>query len=396
MSRLTFVIYSPDDSVRLRVAQQLEANDRIEILGEFENGRDLIEGVGSQRPDAAYIDLGSDPTGVETLLGDLPEPHPGLLMGGSEENATVLRQAMRLGALDFYLNHVMGDQLDEALDRIETTSPQRPKREGPQPVIAVVGAKGGVGTTLVACELAASLQRMGERSVVIDLNLHLGDVAMYFDMLPDYSLADIAKKGEQLDPTFLRTIAARHSTGVNIVAAPLLLEEVGLVGPTHAGSAIELLRHEFDRVVLDISRPWDEVSLRGIDAAALILIITTSDVPSLSHTRQHLELFEQLGVKHESIRMILNRHSGAQTLGPREIQSFLGRSPDMVIPEDVAATAASTNEGRVLHAVAQESRIHKSLHELAERTYQWCDLDMPRSRRSATLANRVLRYVLRR
>jgi pilus assembly protein CpaE len=394
--RLTFITYSEDPGRQQLIAEQLEGSDRVEIVGEFSTFHEFKEAVRTQRPDGAYLDVGTDPARCAELVHGMPEPGPALLMGGSREDAQILREAMRLGALDYYLNHDMNGQLDAAFNRIESLSPQRPKREGPQPVLAVVGAKGGVGTTLVACELAASLQRLGERTAVLDLNLHLGDVAMYFDLMPDYSIADVAKKGEQLDPNFMRTIAARHSTGVNVVAAPPLLEEVGLIGPTHVGSAIDLLRREFDRVILDISRPWDEVSLRGLDAADAIMIVTTAEVPSLSHTRHHLELFEQLGVDHEQVRLVLNRYKAGSTLGPREIQAFLGRGPDLTIPEDTLATSMSTNEGRVLHAVAQDTKIDRSFRQLAELSYQWCDLELPRWAASPTLANRVLRYILRR
>ena len=101
------------------------------------------------------------------------------------------------------------DDLRSAMMRVgggARAARRRRPRAHPARVVAVMGAKGGVGSTVVACQLAASLRARGARTALVDLNLPLGDVALYFDVQPTYTLANIARESDRLDATYLRTL----------------------------------------------------------------------------------------------------------------------------------------------------------------------------------------------
>lgn len=395
MSRLSFIVYSQDAEIQVRVSEALEATEHAEIWAVLATPADLEGALRTQRIDGVYLDVGHDPEAVLKIIENLPEPKPAILLGGSPDDPRILIRAMRLGAQEFFVDHKLDSQLTTLLAGIRAKAPLPPKTERPHLVFAVVGAKGGVGTTLVSCELAACLQRMGERTAVVDLNLQLGDVAMYFDLTPDYSIADIAKKGDALDAASLRTTMARHPSGVTVIAAPQQIDDVALVTPSHVERSLELMRTEFDRILLDVSRPWDQVSLRALGLADRILLVTTVDVPSLSHTKRHMELLERLGANREQLRLIVNRSTSSAHLGQREIEDFLGRVPDATIPNDYAVTARAVDEGKLIRDVARGAELDRAFVTLAELTYQWCDLEAPERDRGPGLAERI-RGLLRR
>src|SRR6266850_1814086 len=112
--------------------------------------------------------------------------------------------------------------------------------------------------TVDPSELIAAVGAQSPDLVVVDLNLPLGDAALYFDVQPAYTLAHIARESERLDPTFLRTLLSGKPNGVQILASPVHAEEAELVRGEHVERALHLLRGDFDWVVLDLSRTWNE------------------------------------------------------------------------------------------------------------------------------------------
>jgi pilus assembly protein CpaE len=395
MERLAFILYSPQAEIRKLVSKGLDDTGLVDVVGDFRSIDDFEEALRIRRLDGVYVDVGTDPSAVLDVLEDLREPRPMILLGGPMQDSEVLLRGVRLGIQEFFVDHQLSDRIVPLLERIRSHSLPGSGQPASCRVLTVIGAKGGVGTTLVACELAANLQRLGERVGVIDLNLHLGDVAMHFDLTPDFSLVDMAKKGAGLDVTFIRTIGASHSTGVSVIASPPHLEDVGMIAPADVERVIEMMRSEFTRLVLDISRPWSDVSVRAISNSDQILIVTTLDVPSLSHTRQHLELLERLGFPEEQIRLVVNRHDSQDALGRREVKEFLGRPPDALIPNDEIVAQRSVNQGKLVREVARDSKVDQAFMSLADRSYEWFELESPR-KKGRGLAGRLRGLVLRR
>ena len=397
MSLLSFIVYSRNSEIQLRISEELESTELAEVWAVLATASDLEAALRTQRIDGVYLDVAADPEPIFKLIESLPAPRPALVLGGPADRPEILIRGMRLGAHEFFVDHKIDGQLQPVLEGIRERGVSPLGRdERPHLIFAVIGAKGGVGTTMVASELATRLQALGERTAIVDLNFRMGDVAMHFDLTPDYSLADMARKGEALDVSSLRTIALRHASGVSVIAAPPNVEDASAISPSQVERCLELVRGEFDRVILDVSDPWEEVSLRALGMADRILIVTTIDVPSLSHTKRHVELLEQLGAGRDQIRLIVNRTSTGDYLDIREVESFLERAPDAVIPEDVATSTQSVNEGRLVRDVARNSKLDRAFTTLADQTYSWCDLEAPLTRPPKGLTDRLRELVLRR
>ena len=396
MSLLSFIVYSKRAETQLRISEELEATELAEIWAVLATPADLEAALQTQRIDGVYLDVASDPEPIFNIVENLPAPRPALVMGGPANNPEILIRGMRLGAHEFFVDHVINGQLRGVLEGIQERGVLLGRDERPHLIFAVIGAKGGVGTTLVASELATSLQRMGERTAIVDLNFRMGDVAMHFDLTPDFSLADMARKGDAVDASSLRAIALRHGSGVSVIASPPNVEDATVISPSQVERCLELVRGEYDRVILDVSNPWDEVSLRALGMADRIMIVTTIDVPSLSHTKRHVELLEQLGAGRDQIRLIVNRQSSSDYLDVREVENFLDRAPDAVIPEDVNTSTQSINEGKLVREVARNSKLDRAFVTLAEQTYGWCELSAPVTQRPKGLGDKLRELVLRR
>ena len=392
MAEIKFVVYSEQDEFGSKIRSRLQSAGHAHVLAVVSEEDALFAALREHQPDALFADLGFAPHDTLDLLDRLPAPRPLLVVSGPQDDSQIILRAMKQGAKEFFPPDPSREAIREFVDRLVLES--RPQHSGGRlaPVLAVMGAKGGVGATVVACQLAAALQAQGGRTVVVDLNYPLGDVALHYDVRPTYTLAHVVKQGEDLDATYLRGLLQGHRSGVQILAAPERVEEAELVRGVHVERVISILREEFAFVVLDVSRSWNEASVRALDLASEILLITSLDVPTLNHARQHLDLLRRLGHADAKIHPIANRYSRRDAVTDKEFAQFLGRAPDAHLPNDFPSTVSSVNEGRPLGEVAPRSPLHQAFVALARSAHSWSGIDAgARAEDSENLAARVRR-----
>jgi pilus assembly protein CpaE len=212
-------------------------------------------------------------------------------------------------------------------------------------------------------------------------------VALYCDVQPTYSLANVVEATERLDATSLRTILQPHRSGVQILAAPTQVEEAELVKAPHVERVLQLLRGEFDWVVLDVSRSWNESSIRALDLADQICSCA-ADVPTLSHARQHLALLKRWA---PGLKIAWSRTASRRTTRSRTAtsSSSSARCPTRGCPTTTAPRLVSVNQGKLVGEVAARSAIHSAFVRLARDTQGWCGLAQPAESDSAGLADRL-------
>lgn len=391
MTELRFAIFSELKEFADEIRNRLTAVPGAQVMVIVDDPEDLHEIIKSESPDVLYADLGHAPHVILDLIESIDAPLPDLLVSGCQDDSQVILRSMQIGAREFLPQAPNEDDFKRAIDRLLRGREADPRPEKSASVISVMGAKGGVGATCVASQLAASLQEKGGRTVIVDLNFPLGDVALHFDIEPSYTLADIAREGESLDGTYLRSILQVHQSGVQILAAPPRIEDSELIQGEHVTRLLEILRGQFDFVVLDVSRNWNDASVRALDLADQILVVTSLDVPTLHHARKHMELLRRLGHPTEKIHAVVNRHSAADSVTDKDLTRFLGRPSSAAIPNDYANTVESVNQGKPLGEVAPRAALTEAFRNLAEQVHVWCGLATSPDTRAPKLTDRLRR-----
>jgi pilus assembly protein CpaE len=371
------IFYAPHGTRLHEYAEHLEADGTIDFGSVTSDPSTFLDEVRTHRPHIVVADLGLDPESVLDLLEKLPTPRPRLLVQGPPDRSSAILRAMRMGIREYFEVPPTEDQLRHIIDELAAEIVPEPAGERQARVVAVMGAKGGVGATVVACQVAASLQAGGARVAIVDLNLPLGDVTLYFDVQPSYTMAHIARETERLDATYLRTLLQGPPDGVQILASPTQAEEAELVRGPHVEHVLELLRKDFDWVILDVSRTWSEPTVRALDLADQILLVTLMDVPTLHHTRQHIDLLERLGHSGRRVRLIANRYSSTDPVTDKDVSEFLDREPDFRIPNDYPTTVASVNRGVSVAQIAPRSAVARAYAELNRSLHSWSDREPP-------------------
>lgn len=390
MGEISFLVCSPSEASGGTIVAGLEASGHARVAGVIAEPDALGDEVRARRVDAVFVRLAENAEDVLGALEQLPAPRPMILMSGPQDEPNVLLRAMRLGVKEFLPPEPSESDIRSSIERLilDHQVPLPVPVRGPAPLISVLGAKGGVGATSVACQLAATLQRHGP-AVIADLDIAEGDVALYYDLQPQYTLADLKGETEEIDATYVRMVLQPHATGIHVLASPDSLE-----GAEHAAGAniervIRILREQFDWVVLDLPRTWSDTSLRALDLSDQVLLVTAFEVPALHHARRQLELLARLGHSHK-VRLIANRQSPRNGVDAKDFTRFLKRGPDACLPNSPDEATASIDQGKPVSAVAKNGSLDRAYRDLSTKVLEWCDVPV-----RATAEGRVRRMFRR-
>jgi pilus assembly protein CpaE len=232
-------------------------------------------------------------------------------------------------------------------------------------VILFAHAKGGVGTTCLAVNTAILLAAQSSRPVgLLDLDVEFGDSAVYLNLHPHLTLADLkAPPGAHVDEALFEGFVT-ESGSVRLVVGADAPERAELVTLPVIQLAIDRLTATCEYVVVDAPASFSERTLTALDKSDLICLITSASLPSLKATRGCLDLFDKLGVSARRVRLILN-YSTSHVMDVDTAASVLGRRPDFVVQRSESLDRAA-NSGRPLVTSDPTDPLVADLRKLAD------------------------------
>lgn len=298
--------------------------------------------------------------GVE-LPGDRPDegiarirslheqyPHLTLFAASTDTGLETMRTAIGAGAGDFLSLPLVPTEVHKAFLRLSQTRAAAPAASGD--IVTVFGARGGLGTTTLAVNLAVRTAAMSGESVAIaDLDLQRGDVAAFLNLTPTQSIAAIAHTYSEVDHVFLDGIVTRHPSGVDVLPAPNDIEEADALTRTHVESALELLRSAYRHVFVDTPRTLTDATIVAFEQATHVLVLTDLSIPGLRAGQRSLDLLGRLQIDLDRVHVLLTE-LGKSGISVDDATSALGKRPMMMIPRDVAAACEAMNAGTPIGA----------------------------------------------
>jgi len=232
--------------------------------------------------------------------------------------------------------------------------------------VAVYGAKGGVGTTFVAVNLAVALRRVSNKSVVlVDANLQFGNVSLALNVRPEHTLLDLHPYLDRLDSELMDSVLVSHSSGVQLLLASPDLEANLSISPQLLGQVLAKLEETFGYVVVDTWTVLDEHTQAILNSADKIVLLTTPQMSSLHNARLFLNLREASEHRQETLMLALNRYDGRGRIKEREIAQVLQQRIAARLPNDGALVTYSLNRGVPLVVSHPRSSVARSLLRLA-------------------------------
>lgn len=317
-----------------------------------------------EKYDAVLVDLDSDPDYALELVKSIGANERATVMVYSNSaNPELLVRCMQAGAREFLKYPFSVDEMTGAMTRATARRPKvvsEVKHAGK--LLAVMGAKGGSGATMLACNLAVALaQQPDQNTVLIDLDLPLGDAALNQGVSAEFSTLDALEAADRLDGQFLSKLLVQHSSGVSLLGAP------GTFVPYHAEDGpierlIEVARQEFDNVVLDMGSKLDLMNTTAYREADTVYLVTQAGIPELRNSNRLINQF--FSGPTPKLEIVINRYE-SRMLGVSEehITKALTRQAQWKIPNDYASVRKMQIEATPL--VLEDSPIARQVRKIA-------------------------------
>jgi pilus assembly protein CpaE len=343
---LSIALIGPDQLRRTEAAKALLACSGTEVREylAYPANLDEVPRLIEQRNDVIIIDLDSNPEFALELVENIcAHGSATVMVYSSKPDSDLLVRCMRAGAREFLTPPFEHNKMAEALVRAAArrSVTRLPRKTGGR-LLVFLGAKGGAGVTTLACNFAVSLaQESGQSTLLIDLDLPLGDAALNLGIVTEYSTVNALQEAGRLDASFLHKLLTKHSSGVSVLAAP------GKFPLFHAtNEAIDKLmsvaRQEFDNVVVDVGARLDLTDTALFKDAFAIYLVTQAGIPELRNSNRLISQFFTVGSP--KLEIVVNRYE-PRALGVTDetITKALTRPPTWKIPNDYAAVRQMQN-----------------------------------------------------
>jgi pilus assembly protein CpaE len=343
---LSIALIGPDEVRRREAAKALLLCDGAEVreYAAYPASLDDVPRLLEQRNDVIIIDLDSNPEfALELVESICANGSATVMVYSSKPDPDLLVRCMRAGAREFLTPPFERSNVAEALVRASSrrSVTRLPRKHGGR-LLVFLGAKGGAGVTTMACNFAVSLaQESGQSTLLIDLDLPLGDAALNLGIVTEYSTINALQDAGRLDGSFLNKLLTKHSSGVSVLAAP------GKFPQFHAtNEAIDKLmtvaRQEFDNVVVDVGSRLDLTDTVLFKDAFTIYLVTQAGIPELRNSNRLISQFFTVGSP--KLEIVINRYE-PRSLGVSDetITKALTRPANWKIPNDYAAVRQMQN-----------------------------------------------------
>ena len=214
-------------------------------------------------------------------------------------------------------------------------------------LIAVHSLRGGTGSSTLAVNLGISLASLWSSTILLDLTMTSGQVALMLNKTLRRTWADIAAFGPgELDMDMLRSIIDSHDSGLDFIAAPTLPAEAAPLQAETIGVALHLLRLSYEYVLADVSHDFGDITLQALDAADVIVMAVAPDMASIRAAFAAMDTYRTLGYPKEKIKLVLNASFPHAGLSKEKIESALGMQAAVIVPYTDSVFVEAINYGR--------------------------------------------------
>ena len=370
-------IVDPSDATREPLRNLLLGVETVWLEAECSRYEFFIDVARQSCPDAVVITLDSDHGKSLQLIQQLTLefPHMPILAVSARGDGQSILHALRAGAKEFLTAPVKLEELLLALQRLranrapagDTSGTMNGATRAESLLVSIVGSKGGVGCTSLAVNLGCSMAQDPKLNVaLVDLDLALGDADVALDLIPDYTLADVAVNVDRLDMQFLRRSLCKHETGLSLLPHPVQMEDVALIHEEHLGRVIGLLRASYSHLIFDLSKRFTPTDLTAMRMSDAVLVVAQLELTSLRNVVRMLHTMDKEEGLGDKVKVIMNRVGADDSdITLEKAQETIGKPIYWQVPNDFKSMLGARNAGAPLMMHAPKSRVHQSLVGLA-------------------------------
>ena len=336
----------------------MRASGRISTLGWLSDLATLTD-PGAAQPDVLLVDVRRNGE-LPSTLAVLKRQHPAtnvMLLASSLDPALMI-DGMRAGVNEVLAEPLRQTDFDAAITRLLG---QRKRILG-GPVFAFVGAKGGVGTTTTAVNVATVLTKLSKSpTLLVDLHLAYGDAAVFLGADARFSLLDALENLHRLDAEFLKSLVVKTASGLELLSSADR-PPTRVVDMRQLGSVVQLAASQYAYTVLDVPRS-DLTVLDNLDQVTNFVVVANQELATVRNAGRMAAALRSR-YPNGKVSTIINRRDGNAEISQRDVEKAVGGSITHQFPSDYRRALIAMHKGRPL-ALDNHNELSASLTALA-------------------------------
>ncbi len=371
---LKVISYFFDSDVGKELETILSQVDGLSIISEKVSSGEQLAGLGKDElPDVVFFELdGHDESHIEALELLLKEHKASLsvYVTYKEVKMDLIRRMMRIGVKDIFPQPFQKQEILSELAHAVTSKRERVKAsQGAKGgVTALIDAKGGVGSTTLAVNVAHVLAEKHKAEVLlIDFDLQFGDVAISLDMHPRSTVMDALRQPDRVDSVLLKALVTEHDSGLHVLSSPGNLTSYEDLSATSVRKILQAAVMEYEFVVLDLPRYFNAGVVEALKFSDPIMLVCQNSLETIRNAKVILDNLSLLGISLSSVELINNRAMAkSSSVSIDKLKSTLGKERIHRIRNDYAAAVSAQDQGVPVTSVAKKSDMTKDVTALAE------------------------------
>lgn len=321
---------------------------------------------------------------IQTLRAGLAESAFLVALTSEDTSFAGVRKLTAAGVTEVVPDTISGEELSAVIERLTRKEmvviPEVMRHAGPihqGRVVTIAQARGGIGSTTVAVNLADRLldrsgvfkKAMRNRVAIVDLDIQFGAIGTFLDVEPNEALYGLAIEHNDPDAMFIEQAMVHLDNGLSVLAAPAAFAPLEALRPKQVKKIIEVLRENYDYVVIDIPRALVDWIAPVLELTDQMYLVTDSSVPSIRQARRLIDFYteDNLNLK---IDIVIGQEKKPVVKGKHhtEAAKVLERSFEHWLPFDPRAARESIDQGKPLSQVAGRSPLTRAIARLGKDT----------------------------
>jgi pilus assembly protein CpaE len=350
------------------ILEGLAGHPALDLVGVSPNVADAIGALAGGHLDVVLHATGSSQLPVDELATIKEHTAASVIVIASGECSELLDQALEAGLADVLPLPQLTENVVFAIRKASHAGRRGPHEAGARQgrVVTVFSPKGGTGKTAISVNLAAAFAKQHKKlTLLLDLDLQFGDAAIMLGIEPEKTIYDLVVAPGELDSDKLAGYTTRHTSGLDILPAPLRPEDAELVTEAKLARLLEVARGSYDAIVVDTSPFFHGPMLATLDRTGDLLLVCGMDVPTIKNVRLSLQTLELLSFPPERIRVLLNRSNSNVGINRGEVERALDTKVQFHLPSDRAVPLA-VNRGTPVVLSDSGSDFARALAKLAQ------------------------------
>jgi pilus assembly protein CpaE len=302
--------------------------------------------------------------GLDTLA-EVCDAGTRVIVVGRHNDIVLYRELVRRGVSDYLMGPTTALDVIRAVSGLFTAPDAKPVGR----VIAVVGAKGGVGASTIAHNVAWAIARnLHIDSVVTDLDLAFGTAGLDYNQDPPQGIADAVFSPERIDSGLIDRLLSKCTDHLSLMAAPATLERIYDFSPEAFDAIFDVLRTSVPCIVLDVPHVWTGWAKRALIGAEDILIVACPDLANLRNAKNLIDVLRAARPNDRRPHYCLNQVGVPKRpeLKPADFAKALELQPMAVIPFEPQLFGLAANNGQMIAEVAASHRVTQTFRQLAQ------------------------------